>query len=268
MPGSRCRRGVRDHAGRPAQGGSGPGTARRYRCRGCSVAGAAAAGCSGRPGSTRRQVLPEAPGAAAGGRGPADLRVPVGPVRRSWGARTAEEGRAFPQTPLRTSLAGGPSPSRHPHRGRPPGSEPPAGRYSRWVLLDTTPLLLRPTAAVEDALRRWLTGWRGRAARTAGRDRRGGDSRPSAEAPVRPEPAVFAVRELAERRRRAAPRGRMFRVEGRSKALRSSGTWPAAAGDRRARPVEAEAASPTTSPSGLTLRARGPRAALGPVVRR
>ena len=142
--------------------------------------------------------------------------------------RTAEElGRAFPQTPVRTSVGG------RTVTGVPdvpsivvatPGAEPPAeGGYAGAVLLDTTTLLLRPDLrAAEEALRRWLNAVAlVRSGADGGTVIAAGESSGRAlQALVRTDPAGFAVRELADRAEAGFPPAvRMVRVEGGPEAL-------------------------------------------------
>ena len=188
--------------------------------------------------------------------------------------RTAEElGRAFPQTPVRTSVGG------RTLAGVPdtpsivvatPGAEPPAeGGYAGAVLLDTTTLLLRPDLrAGEEALRRWLNAVAlVRSGADGGSVIAAGESAGRAlQALVRTDPAGFAVRELAERAEAGFPPAvRMVRVEGRAGALTEFGALARLPPETDVLgPVESEAASPTDEPlQRLTLRA--PRSA-GPAL--
>ena len=188
--------------------------------------------------------------------------------------RTAEElGRAFPQTPVRTSVGG------RTLTGVPdvpsivvatPGAEPPAeGGYAGAVLLDTTTLLLRPDLrAAEEALRRWLnavalvrSGADGGSVIAAGES-----SGRALQALVRTDPAGFAVRELAERAEAGfPPAARMVRVEGGAEALAEFLTLARLPPETDVLgPVESEDPSPTEEPvHRLTLRA--PRTA-GPAL--
>lgn len=190
--------------------------------------------------------------------------------------RTAEElGRAFPQTPVRTSV-GGRTLTRVPDTPSivvaTPGAEPPAeGGYAGAVLLDTTTLLLRPDLrAGEEALRRWLnavalvrSGADGGSVIAAGES-----SGRALQALVRTDPAGFAGRELAERAEAGFPPAvRMVRVEGRSEALAEFGALARLPPETDVLgPVPVETTSPTDEPvQRLTLRA--PRTAGAALVR-
>jgi primosomal protein N' (replication factor Y) len=142
--------------------------------------------------------------------------------------RTAEElGKAFPNTPVRQSMAGhvlDAVPSTAAIVVATPGAEPQAdGGYAGAVLLDTTLLLLRPDLrASEEALRRWLNvvalvrgGADGGSVIAAGES-----SGRAIQALVRLDPAGLARRELAERAdARFPPAVKMIMVEGRTEAL-------------------------------------------------
>ncbi|MGE5831159.1 MAG: primosomal protein N', partial [Micromonosporaceae bacterium] len=127
--------------------------------------------------------------------------------------RTAEElGRAFPDTPVRTS---GRDAVLDTVPGRPalvvatPGAEPVAeGGYGAVLLLDTWALLTRADLrAGEETLRRWLAA--ATLARSAAEGGRVVVVADGALAPVqallRWDPATFAARELAERRELGLP---------------------------------------------------------------
>jgi primosomal protein N' (replication factor Y) len=188
--------------------------------------------------------------------------------------RTAEElGRAFPQTPVRTSVGGrilSDVPDTPSIVVATPGAEPPAeSGYAGAVLLDTATLLLRPDLrAAEEALRRWLnvvalvrSGADGGSVIAAGES-----AGRALQALVRLDPAGFARRELAERAEAGFPPAvRLVRVEGGAEALAefvALARLPAEAD--LLGPVQAEGGSPTDPPvHRLTLRA--PRRA-GPVL--
>ena len=190
--------------------------------------------------------------------------------------RTAEElGRAFPQTPVRTSVGGrtlAEVPDIPSIVVATPGAEPPAeGGYAGAVLLDTTTLLLRPDLrAAEEALRRWLnavalvrSGADGGSVIAAGES-----SGRALQALVRIDPAGFAVRELADRAEAGFPPAvRMVRIEGGAEALAEF--LPLARlppGTDVLGPVELAESSPNDDPiHRLTLRA--PRSAGRALVR-
>jgi primosomal protein N' (replication factor Y) len=169
--------------------------------------------------------------------------------------RTAEElGRAFPQTPVRTSVGGrtlADVPDTPSIVVATPGAEPPAeSGYAGAVLLDTATLLLRPDLrAGEEALRRWLnavalvrTGADGGSVIAVGES-----ASRALQALVRVDPRGFAVRELAERVEAGFPPAvRMVRVEGGADALAE---FVALArlppGTDVLGPVQSEAPSPT-----------------------
>ncbi|MCW2801818.1 MAG: priA [Propionibacteriaceae bacterium] len=143
-------------------------------------------------------------------------------------ARTAEEfGKAFPNTPVRKSMAGQiltEVPSTPSIVVATPGAEPPAeGGYAAAVLLDTHLLLLRPDLrAAEEALRRWLNavalvrgGTDGGSVIAVGES-----SGRALQALVRLDPQGSALRELTERAEaHFTPAVKMVTVEGRSSAL-------------------------------------------------
>ena len=180
--------------------------------------------------------------------------------------RTAEElGRAFPQTPVRTSVGGrilADVPDTPSIVVATPGAEPPAeSGYAGAVLLDTATLLLRPDLrAAEEALRRWLnvvalvrSGADGGSVIAAGES-----AGRALQALVRLDPAGFARRELAERAEAGFPPAvRLVRVEGGAEALAefvALARLPAEAD--LLGPVQAEGGSPTDPPvHRLTLRA-------------
>jgi primosomal protein N' (replication factor Y) len=122
--------------------------------------------------------------------------------------RTAEElGRAFPETPVRTSGRDGVLDRVAAEPAlvvATPGAEPVAeGGYGAVLLLDTWALLTRADLrAAEEALRRWLNA--ATLARSATRGGRVVVVADGALAPVqallRWDPATFAARELTERR--------------------------------------------------------------------
>ena len=127
--------------------------------------------------------------------------------------RTAEElGRAFPETPVRTSGRDGVLDVVGPEPAlvvATPGAEPVAdGGYGAVLLLDTWALLTRADLrAGEEALRRWLNA--AALARPASRGGRivvvaDGGLTP-VQALLRCDPATFAARELAERRELGFP---------------------------------------------------------------
>jgi len=127
--------------------------------------------------------------------------------------RTAEElGRAFPETPVRTSGRDGVLDrvgSEPALVVATPGAEPVAdGGYGAVLLLDTWALLTRADLrAAEEALRRWLNA--AALARPAARGGRVVVVADGGLAPVqallRWDPATFAARELAERRELGFP---------------------------------------------------------------
>ena len=142
--------------------------------------------------------------------------------------RTAEElGKAFPQTPIKTSV-GGKLLDRVPDTPgivvATPGAEPTAdGGYAGAVLLDTALLLLRPDLrAAEEALRRWLnvvalvrSGADGGSVIAVGES-----SSRALQALVRVDPGGFAARELADRAAaHFPPAAKLVRIEGPSAAL-------------------------------------------------
>lgn len=188
--------------------------------------------------------------------------------------RTAEElGRAFPQTPVRTSVGGRPLadvPDTPSIVVATPGAEPAAeGGYAGAVLLDTATLLLRPDLrAGEEALRRWLNAVAlVRSGADGGSVIAVGESAGRAlQALVRVDPRGFAVRELAERADAGFPPAvRMVRVEGGADALAEFvelARLPP--GTDVLGPVPSETPAPTGEPvHRLTL--RGPRPA-GPAM--
>jgi primosomal protein N' (replication factor Y) len=142
--------------------------------------------------------------------------------------RTAEElGKAFPQTPIKTSVGGRLVDRVTDAPGivvATPGAEPPAdGGYAGAVLLDTALLLLRPDLrAAEEALRRWLnvvalvrSGADGGSVIAVGES-----SSRALQALVRVDPGGFAARELADRAAaRFPPAAKLVRIEGSSAAL-------------------------------------------------
>ncbi len=142
--------------------------------------------------------------------------------------RTAEEfGKAFPNTPVRRSMAGQvltEVPATAAIVVATPGAEPPAsGGYAAAVLLDTQLLLLRPDLrAGEEALRRWLNAV---ALVRGGSDGGtviavGESSGRALQALVRLDPQGAAIRELAERAEAHFPPAvKMVTVEGRASAL-------------------------------------------------
>jgi primosomal protein N' (replication factor Y) len=183
--------------------------------------------------------------------------------------RTAEElGRAFPQTPVRTSVGGrmlADVPDTPGIVVATPGAEPPAASgYAGAVLLDTATLLLRPDLrAGEEALRRWLNAVAlVRSGADGGSVIAVGDSAGRAlQALVRVDPRGFAVRELAERAEAGFPPAvRMVRVEGGADALAEFvdlARLPP--GTDVLGPVQSEAPSSTDEPvHRLTLRAPRP----------
>jgi primosomal protein N' (replication factor Y) len=142
--------------------------------------------------------------------------------------RTAEElGRAFPDTPVRTSGRDGilaSVPAEPALIVATPGAEPVAeGGYGAVLLLDTWALLTRADLrAGEETLRRWFGA--GTLARPADRGGRVVVVADGALSPVqallRWDPATFAARELAERRELGfPPAARMASLTGRPDAV-------------------------------------------------
>jgi primosomal protein N' (replication factor Y) (superfamily II helicase) len=155
--------------------------------------------------------------------GSARLRAP-----RVGATRTAEElGKAFPQTPVRSSTGGrvlDEVPDVPALVIATPGAEPPAvGGYASAVLLDSEVLLLRADLrAGEEALRRWLNvvalvrpGGAGGSVIAVGES-----SARALQALVRLDPAGFADRELGERSEaRFPPAVKLVTVEGEATPL-------------------------------------------------
>ena len=140
-------------------------------------------------------------------------------------ARTAEElGRAFPNTPVRTSS--GDSVLATVDAGRQivvatPGAEPVAAEgYAAVVLLDTWLLLSRiDLRAGEEALRRWVNA--AALVRPGGRVVAVGDAaHPALQALVRWDPAGFAARETTERQdAHLPPASRLATISGEPGAV-------------------------------------------------
>lgn len=155
--------------------------------------------------------------------GSSSLRAPV-----IGAERTAEElGKAFPNTPIRSSKGGAVLDTVPPVPAivvATPGAEPRAeGGYAGAVLLDTTLLLLRSDLrASEEALRRWLNvlalvrgGADGGSVIAAGES-----SGRALQALVRLDPGGLARRELDERAEAHFPPAvKMVLVEGRAESL-------------------------------------------------
>ncbi len=179
--------------------------------------------------------------------------------------RTAEElGKAFPQTPIRTSVGGrllDLVPDTPAIVVATPGAEPPAdGGYAGAVLLDTALLLLRPDLrAAEEALRRWLnvvalvrSGADGGSVIAVGES-----SGRALQALVRVDPGGFAARELTDRAAaRFPPAVKLLRVEGAAATLDEfAALAELPAGTEVLGPVEATPAPGSDSrPHRLTLR--------------
>ncbi|GIF17421.1 primosomal protein N' (replication factor Y) [Actinoplanes tereljensis] len=167
------------------------------------------------------------------GRAAADYSCPACGGRRlrasiTGAKRTAEElGRAFPDTPVRTSgrdeiLDGVPATASVVVAT--PGAEPIAeGGYGAVLLLDTWALLTRSDLrAAEETMRRWLT-----ASALARPAKQGGKvvvvadgSLAAVQALIRWDPGWFAARELAERRELSfPPASRMASLTGTAEAI-------------------------------------------------
>ena len=181
--------------------------------------------------------------------------------------RTAEElGKAFPQTPIKTSVGGKLLDRVADAPGivvATPGAEPPAdGGYAGAVLLDTALLLLRPDLrAAEEALRRWLnvvalvrSGADGGSVIAVGES-----SSRALQALVRVDPGGFATRELADRAAaRFPPAAKLVRVEGSAAALAEFvDLADLPAGTEVLGPVEVTG-PPGSDPSPPRLTLRGP----------